>query len=745
MDLLILGLTCITNLTLGIIVVAQNNRDGMQRSFGLMAASICLWIIANYVANTPFKNSLAVADVANRLAYMFAMILVFSGLLFTYYFPTRHRPSTAEAFGLVAGFILLSGLSLTTYVSGAVSRDALGHLDYSIGPGLWLYILVFLAVIGYAARNLLFAPGLRSEGKRRQARFVLFAFAASALTGLVLNVILPVVVSGWHTTRFGPLATVILVSSITYLIARRGLFDIRLATVRTISYAASLLTLSVAYYLIAYLISTTVVGGHLASAINVNPVTIILVLGFALAFAFLPVKRFFDRVTDDIFYRDSYKVEDFFARFGELLTSAADLRSLLERASEGLAATFKVEQAFFLLHRSEGVIERHLSAGTSGHATLTSHDAGLLNDYTARTRTTVILTELLGDEDSALKRMLRRHHIALIMPLRHQGEVFGYVALGDRLSGTYTNRDIDTLAGTSNELVIAIQNAFALHEVKLLNGTLQQRINVATKELRRSNTKLKHLDEVKDEFMSIASHQLRTPLTGVKGNLSMVLEGDMGPLLPQQERVLKEAFTSSDRMAGLVADFLNVSRIQTGKFIIEKTSFDMRTAAQQEVDALRPIAADHHMRLQLKVKGNDFAVVADESKLRQVIMNFIDNAIYYSHPNSTITINLVRTKDAAALTVVDTGIGVPQAEQARLFKKFFRAKNARTHRPDGTGVGLFLARKVISAHHGSLIFSSKEGKGSTFGFNLPLGSSAGQHQSQDEQANPARPTGRTAA
>lgn len=725
MDLLILGLTCITNLTLGSIVVLQNSRGGMQRAFGLMTASICLWIVANYLANNPIANSLAVADGANRLAYLFAIVLVFSGLLFTYYFPVRRHPVRPEIFGLTVVCLLICGLSLTTYVSGAVSRDAVGNLAYSTGAGLWLYIAVFLAAVGYAARNLLSTPGTRGKGKRRQARYVLYAFAASALIGLALNVILPAAISSWHTTRFGPLATIILVSSITYLIARRGLFDIRLATVRTISYAASLLTLSAAYYFVAYVVSTTVAGGHLASTINASPVTVILVLAFVLAFLFRPVKRFFDMVTDDIFYHDRYNVEEFFARFGEVLTSAADLRHLLERASAELVSTFRAEQAFFLLHHADDVIARHLSAGTPEHSTLTAHDVALLDDYAAESNSAVIVAELLPDDHGALRRMLWRHHIAVVMLLRHEGAVFGYVALGYRLSGNYTKRDIDTLVGTSNELVIAIQNAFSLHQVTAVNATLEQRIAAATKELRRSNAKLKHLDEVKDEFMSMASHQLRTPLAGVKGNLSMVLEGDMGPLLPKQEQVLQDAFTSSDRMAGLVSDFLNVSRIQTGKFVLEKTSFDLRTVAEEEVDRLRPMAATHHMKLQLDVEGDDFTVVADESKLRQVIMNFIDNAIYYSHPDSTITINLVRTKDALALTVVDTGIGVPKAEQARLFKKFFRAKNARSQRPDGTGVGLFLAQKVISAHHGSLIFTSSEGKGSTFGFSLPLRSSPG--------------------
>lgn len=110
----------------------------------------------------------------------------------------------------------------------------------------------------------------------------------------------------------------------------------------------------------------------------------------------------------------------------------------------------------------------------------------------------------------------------------------------------------------------------------------------------------------------------------------------------------------------------------------------------------------------------------DEGKIRQVIMNFTDNAIYYSHENTTINVSLEIKKDRVVFMVKDTGIGVPKAEQDRLFDKFFRATNARTARPDGTGVGLFLAKKVIDAHGGELIFKSIEGKGSTFGFSLPI-------------------------
>lgn len=110
----------------------------------------------------------------------------------------------------------------------------------------------------------------------------------------------------------------------------------------------------------------------------------------------------------------------------------------------------------------------------------------------------------------------------------------------------------------------------------------------------------------------------------------------------------------------------------------------------------------------------------DEGKIRQVVMNFIDNAIYYSPEHSTIAVNLTIEDGNAVFTVEDSGIGVPKDQQAHLFTKFFRADNARRQRPDGTGVGLFLAKKIIVSHGGSIVFESVEGEGSTFGFRLPI-------------------------
>jgi signal transduction histidine kinase len=200
----------------------------------------------------------------------------------------------------------------------------------------------------------------------------------------------------------------------------------------------------------------------------------------------------------------------------------------------------------------------------------------------------------------------------------------------------------------------------------------------------------------------------------------MVIEGDAGKITDSQKQLLNEAFMSSERMVHLINDFLNVSRLQTGKFIIDKTPVDLSKLVGEEIDSLRPNATGRKLKF-IYISPKNFPLLnLDEGKIRQVVMNFADNAIYYSHENSLITVSLGVEGNEVVFTVKDTGIGVPLKEREHLFSKFYRASNARIQRPDGTGVGIYLAKKVIDSHGGTVIFESTEGKGSTFGFRLPL-------------------------
>jgi signal transduction histidine kinase len=252
--------------------------------------------------------------------------------------------------------------------------------------------------------------------------------------------------------------------------------------------------------------------------------------------------------------------------------------------------------------------------------------------------------------------------------------------------------------------------------VALDNKLLFEENQAVLRQLRESNKKLKELDETKDDFISMASHQLRTPLTSVKGYISMVLEEDAGKLTKLQRDMLGQAFFSSQRMVYLIADLLNVSRLKTGKFIIEAAQVNLAEVVEQELSQLEETAASRNLKL-IYDKPKDFPdLMLDETKTRQVIMNFADNAIYYTPAGGEIHVRLINNESTVEFRVEDNGIGVPKSEQPHLFTKFYRAGNARKARPDGTGLGLFMAKKVIVGQGGSIIFDSHEGKGSTFGF-----------------------------
>jgi signal transduction histidine kinase len=255
--------------------------------------------------------------------------------------------------------------------------------------------------------------------------------------------------------------------------------------------------------------------------------------------------------------------------------------------------------------------------------------------------------------------------------------------------------------------------------VAIDNKLLFEENQQVLKQLEASNQKLQELDRTKDEFISMASHQLRTPLTAVKGYLSMVLEGDAGPVTTNEKEMIQRAFDSAQRMVYLIADLLNVSRLQSGKFIIENKPTNLADVVETELSQLAEAIKNHQLTVVFNKPQNFPVMLLDETKIRQVIMNFLDNAIYYTPAGGTITVALQATDTALSFTVTDTGLGVPKSEQPKLFTKFYRAGNARKARPDGTGLGLFMAKKVVVAQGGAIIFRSVEGKGSTFGFSFP--------------------------
>lgn len=321
---------------------------------------------------------------------------------------------------------------------------------------------------------------------------------------------------------------------------------------------------------------------------------------------------------------------------------------------------------------------------------------------------TALSAKISKPEGERLRSLLSVQTL-FICPLKVGTKKFGVLILGLPSKTSEISQFVNTLIGRlTNTLSIAIDNLL-----------LDEELEEASIRLRQQNRKLKELDKSKDEFISMASHQLRTPLTTVKGYLSMVLEGDVGPVTEAEKDYIKKAYDGAQKMVYLISDLLNVSRLQSGKFLIENKPTNLAELVESEVGQLQETAKEREITLVYHKPENFPTLNIDDNKIRQVVMNFLDNAIYYTPSGGTVTTELNVTDSETAFTVTDTGIGVPASLQHHLFTKFYRAENARKARPGGTGLGLFTAKKIIAAQGGAIIFKSTEGKGSTFGFSFP--------------------------
>ncbi len=267
----------------------------------------------------------------------------------------------------------------------------------------------------------------------------------------------------------------------------------------------------------------------------------------------------------------------------------------------------------------------------------------------------------------------------------------------------------------------------------------REKLEILTKELEKANVELKRVDAAKSEFVSIVSHQLRTPLTAVKGYISMMQEGTYGKLEENQQGVLEKVFQSSERLIAFINDLLNLNRIEEGRIIYTFTPVDLAQMVDDIVFDLKTLADLKKLNLTwLKPHGLPNAW-ADPDKVRQVVINFIDNSIKYT-AEGNVNVSLKLDGNYLVFQVKDTGVGMGPEEKANLFKKFVRGEGGRTMHTGGTGLGLYVAKLMAEAHHGEIKGESEgKGKGSAFTIKIPTEEYAKKNNVNQEQANIAKP------
>ncbi len=237
----------------------------------------------------------------------------------------------------------------------------------------------------------------------------------------------------------------------------------------------------------------------------------------------------------------------------------------------------------------------------------------------------------------------------------------------------------------------------------------------------QDRTREEQLISSKSEFLTVAAHQLRTPLSAIRWTFESAIKGDFGEMTDEQKKALQSGLLASEKVLKTANDLLDIANIESGKFGYNFVENNILEVAREIIKSYQLLASEHNIKIYLDSPKEGIPnFLFDAIRIRIVFQNIIENAIRYNVENGEIVIKMEIKGEYLEISIKDTGIGIPEKEMPKLFSKFFRASNVVKHETEGTGLGLYIAKNIIEAHGGSIRADSIENRGSTFYFTIPM-------------------------
>ncbi len=290
--------------------------------------------------------------------------------------------------------------------------------------------------------------------------------------------------------------------------------------------------------------------------------------------------------------------------------------------------------------------------------------------------------------------------------------------------------EIESLKNLADLISGEIKEGLFRRELKLTKDFILEvsTVPLTTNETRIGSLVILHdvsrekvIERMKTEFVSIAAHQLRTPLSAIKWTLKMMLDGDLGEISTEQREFLNKTYRSNERMIVLINDLLNVTRIEEGRYLHRPVLIDIVPVLQFVINSYKEEAKKRQINIEFKqIKKKIPKVLLDVEKMKLAFQNLVDNALKYTSVKGKILVSLNRNNKEVVVSVKDSGVGIPAKQQKRIFTKFFRGTNVIKMETDGSGLGLFITKNIIESHGGRIWFESIQGKGTTFSFTVPI-------------------------
>lgn len=713
-ELIIALLTALGNFSLGLVTYLKNPKSATNKLLAFLALQVGIWAILNYL-------SLHAPTAAETLFWIRVDMLPGAPMGPTIYLLVRTfpQPKLAVSKQLFIFFVILVLITMLLAISPFMFTQVFiegGNIRAVPGPAIVVFAINFIGLLVFAFITLIQKYKQSIGLLHAQLKFLLFGLFVTFTLIAIGNLLFVILLKTSLFVPLGPTYSLILIGSISYAIIKHRFLDIRLVVARTVSY--SLLTIIVVgvYTFSLFVISQLVFPTVMTS----NQLVVSVVLSLLIAYSFQPLRKSLEKVTDRLFFQENYEPEELLGKIARVMAVNLELDKLIKEVFDLLTQKLHLEFSCLSLIKDQVPI-RMICVGNQQKLSFEKRDLDLAS---SSPEPLIVFDDL---EEGELKQWMRRYEIGSLIKLITNGSLIGVLIMGHKLSGDIlSNNDIRVLEILGPELAIAVQNASQFEEIKQFSQKLQVEVERATKDLHIANDRLSELDKLKSEFVSVASHELRTPMTAIKSYLWMALAGRGGNITDKQKYYLERAYISTDRLIKLVNDLLNVSRIESGKLSLDVQKLDLGKFIEEVIAEVKPRADELGISV---VNEFDFnhpiaPVIGDADKLKEVVINLIGNSLKFTAIGGKIRIWFELKENMVFTHVTDNGEGISPDDLPKLFQKFGLVKESyvtNQKAAQGTGLGLYISKSIIEMHRGKMWAESEgHGKGATFIFTLPV-------------------------
>ena len=695
---------CVFNIILGVTVFFRK-KGLLSIFFFLFTVSVSVWASSIYLSEYTLSHSMAL--IWMKITFISSSLMPLLLYYFARLFPDYKEITNFEKMLIIIP-IIISFLTLNNDIVTGIEQ--IKPITPSFGSFYNVFFTYFLSFI-LISFFILFRKLISFSGIRKaQTQYVFVGLLVALLLGMLTNLFLPSL--GYQQYgKLGPFSIVFFVALTTYAIIKHHLMDIRLIIVKSITYSLLFITITLVYTFFIFILGAFVFQGFT----GIEAYWASMIVALVIAFTIQPIKRVFTRWTDRIFFKDNYNFEELTSKLNEVATSTIVLPELLFKFLNSLMEEMRITRGALILIEKGKIYETESIGYKQAINLLPKEIKHLVNDNKIE-----VFDEIKEGDFS--KDIMRSYNTSLILHLKTEGEIIGFLFLGEKKSGDiYSFQDIRVLEIITDQVALGIQNAKAYGKTQKFNLVLKAEIDRATKELRDVNDRLVQADKSKDEFISLASHEIRTPIAALEGYLSMLNLQKVD--IKARDEIAKRSYESVERLSTLVKDLLDVSRIDQKRIKLNKQPTRLERLIQRAMEGFELQTRDKkiYIKFQKPEKMLPEANI-DPERVGEVFNNLISNAIKYTYKGG-ITISLEEKDNMAQITVSDTGMGIPKNAIPHLFQKFYQAETASSvlsNERGGTGLGLYISKNIVEMHGGKIWVESTEGKGTAFYFTLPL-------------------------